>query len=142
MAHQYYNNGGGRTMYSSTDECYDDAGKHGSRRMMYSSHTDECYDDVDRGRPGAYADDCYNGAGGGRQTAVYSDEYSSRGGGYGCGGGGQLERSGFRREELFRSRRQEKEHKHKERLGEVGALAGGAFALVCMQLYIYICNIG
>ncbi|KAG2603470.1 abscisic stress-ripening protein 5-like [Panicum virgatum] len=105
---------GGRTMYSKTDECYD-AGRHGSRRVY--SHTDECYDDVDRRRPGAYADDCYNGAGygGARQAAVYSDEYSR--GGYGYGG----EQEHFKREE--------REHKHKERLGEIGALAGGAFAL-------------
>jgi len=104
---------GGRTMYSKTDECYD-AGRHGSRRVY--SHTDECYDDVDRRRPGAYADDCYNGAGygGARQAAVYSDEYSRSG--YGS------EQEHFKREE--------REHKHKERLGEIGALAGGAFALV------------
>ncbi|CAL4945408.1 unnamed protein product [Urochloa decumbens] len=108
---EYYH-GSGRTMYSNTDDCYD-TGKHGSRRMY--SHTDEFYDDVDRRRPGAYADDCYNGAGygGARQAAVYSDEYSR--GSY----GGEQEH--FKREE--------KEHKHKERLGEFGALAGGAFAL-------------
>ncbi|KAF8646827.1 hypothetical protein HU200_065628 [Digitaria exilis] len=100
-------------MYSSTtDECYE-SGKHGGGRRMYSHTDEECYDDVDRRRPGAYADDCYNGAGGYRQTAVYSDEYSR--GGYGG------ERESFRREE--------KEHKSKERLGELGALAGGAFAL-------------
>lgn len=118
MADYYH---GGRSMYSSTDECYD-AGRHGSRRMY--SHTDECYDDVDRRRPGAYADDCYNGAGGyggGRQAAVYSDEYSR--GGYGYGGG----------QEHFK--REEREHKHKERLGEMGALAGGAFALVYLRNY-------
>ncbi|CAL4959299.1 unnamed protein product [Urochloa decumbens] len=111
---EYYH-GGGRTMYSNTDDCYD-TGKHGSRRMY--SHTDEFYDDVDRRRPGAYADDCYNGAGygGARQAAVYSDEYS-RSGYNGYGG----EQEHFKREE--------KEHKHKERLGEFGALAGGAFAL-------------
>jgi len=107
---------GGRTMYSKTDECYD-TGRHGGSQRVYS-HTDECYDDVDRRRPGAYADDCYNGAGygGARQAAVYSDEYSR--GGYGYGG----EQEHFKREE--------REHKHKERLGEIGALAGGAFALV------------
>ncbi|CAO1943159.1 unnamed protein product [Urochloa humidicola] len=116
---EYYH-GGSRTMYSNTDDCYD-VGRHehghghGSRRTY--SHTDECYDDVDRRRPGAYADDCYDGAGygGGRQAAVYSEEYSRDSYGY---GGGQ---------EQFR--REEKEHKHKERLGEFGALAGGAFAL-------------
>ncbi|CAO1947340.1 unnamed protein product [Urochloa humidicola] len=116
---EYYH-GGSRTMYSNTDDCYDvghhgHGHGHGSRRMY--SHTDECYDDVDRRRPGAYADDCYNGAGygGGRQAAVYSEEYSR--GSYGYGGG----------QEQFK--REEKEHKHKERLGEFGALAGGAFAL-------------
>jgi hypothetical protein len=112
---EYY---GGRTMYSKTDDCYD-AGRHGSRRVY--SHTDDCYDDVDRRRPGAYADDCYNGAGygGARQAAVYSDEYSR--GGYGYGGyGGEQEHL----------KREEREHKHKERIGEIGALAGGAFALV------------
>ena len=105
---------GGRTMYSKTDECYD-TGRHGGSQRVYS-HTDECYDDVDRRRPGAYADDCYNGAGygGARQAAVYSDEYSRSG--YGS------EQEHFKREE--------REHKHKERLGEIGALAGGAFALV------------
>ncbi|CAO1941044.1 unnamed protein product [Urochloa humidicola] len=118
---EYYH-GGSRTMYPNTDDCYD-VGRHGhghghghgSRRTY--SHTDECYDDVDRRRPGAYADDCYDGAGygGGRQAAVYSEEYSRDSYGY---GGGQ---------EQFR--REEKEHKHKERLGEFGALAGGAFAL-------------
>ncbi|TVU36900.1 hypothetical protein EJB05_18855 [Eragrostis curvula] len=98
---------GGRAMYSNTDECYDGSPKHGSRRTY--SHTDERYDDVDRRRPGGYADDCYDG--GYRQTAVYSDEYS-RGGG---------EQQYYKREE--------KEHKQRERIGEVGAVASGAFAL-------------
>ncbi|CAO2181646.1 unnamed protein product [Urochloa humidicola] len=106
-----YYHGGSRTMYSNTDDCYD-VGRHGGRRTY--SHTDDCYDDVDRRRPGAYADDCYNGAGGYRQAAVYSDEYSR-----GSYGGGE--------QEYFK--REEKEHKQKERLGEFGALAGGAFAL-------------
>ncbi|XP_066307991.1 abscisic stress-ripening protein 5-like [Miscanthus floridulus] len=110
----YYH--GGRAMYSNTDdECYD-AGRHGGS-MRAHSRTDEYYDNVqdDRiRRPAAYADDdCGYG---GRQTAVYTDEYSR--GGYGGYGG---EQEHFKREE--------KEHKNKERLGEVGALAGGAFAL-------------
>jgi len=114
MADYYH---GGRAMYSNTDdECYD-AGRHGGSMRAYS-RTDEYYDNVqdDRiRRPAAYAnDDCGYG---GRQTAVYNDEYSR--GGYGGYGG---EQEHFKREE--------KEHKHKERLGEVGALAGGAFALV------------
>jgi hypothetical protein len=107
----YY--GGGRTMYSNTDECYD-VGRHGSRRAY--SHTDEY--DVDRRRPGGYADDCYDGGYGARQAAVYTDDEYSRGGGYGYGG------------EQQHYKKEEKQHKHRERLGEVGALAGGAFALV------------
>lgn len=105
-------------MYANTDECYD-AGRHGSRRVY--SHTDESYDDDrrrvyshadesyddDRRRPAAYADDCGYGA----KQAVYSEEYSR-------GPGGQ---------EYYK--REEREHKNRERLGEVGALAGGAFAL-------------
>lgn len=118
-----YHHHGGRAMYSnSDDECYD-TGRHGHGGGMRAySRTDEYYDNVqdDRVRRPVYAaDDCgYNGGGygGGRQTAVYTDEYSR--GGYGYGG----EHEHFKREE--------KEHKHKERLGEVGALAGGAFALV------------
>lgn len=111
---------GGRTMYSNTDERYD-VGRNGSTRMY--SHTDGYYGDVDRTRPGAYADDCYDA----RQTAVYSDDYS-RGGGYGGG------------EQQQFYKREEKEHKHRERLGEVGALAGGAFALVSNLLSISSCQ--
>jgi hypothetical protein len=133
MADCYY--GGGRTMYSNTDECYD-VGRHGNRRMY--SHTDEY--DVDRRRPGGYADDCYDGGYGGRQAAVYTDDEYSRGGGYGgrqtavytddeySRGGGY---GGEQQQQYYK--KEEKQHKHRERLGEVGALAGGAFALVTID---------
>lgn len=111
MADYYH---GGRAMYSNTDECYD-AGRHGGSVRAYS-RTDEYYDNVDdrMRRPAYGADDCGYG---GRQTAVYADEYSR---------GGRYEGYGVEQEHF---KREEKEHKHKERLGEVGALAGGAFAL-------------
>jgi hypothetical protein len=124
MADYYH---GGRAMYSNTDECYD-AGRHGGSVRAYS-RTDEYYDNVDdrMRRPAYGADDCGYG---GRQTAVYADEYSR---------GGRYEGYGVEQEHF---KREEKEHKHKERLGEVGALAGGAFALVIyiiIQLpYIYV----
>ncbi|KAG0541138.1 hypothetical protein BDA96_03G470500 [Sorghum bicolor] len=114
-----YYHGGRASMY---DDCYD-AGRHGGGSMKAYSRTDEYYDNVQddriRMRPVYADDDCtgYNGGGygAGRQTAVYTTDEYSRGGGY----GGEQEH--FKREE--------REHKHKERLGEVGALAGGAFAL-------------
>jgi hypothetical protein len=142
-----YYHGGRASMY---DDCYD-AGRHGGGSMKAYSRTDEYYDNVQddriRMRPVYADDDCtgYNGGGygAGRQTAVYTTDEYSRGGGYGGYGG---EQEHFKREE--------REHKHKERLGEVGALAGGAFALVinvatiiinldrstsvCVYIYIYI----
>lgn len=125
-----YYHGGGRAMYSNTDECYD-AGRHGHGGGMRAySRTDEYYDNVqdDRmRRPAYYADDDCGGYNGGRQTAVYTDEYSR--GGYGGNGGYGGEQEHFKREE--------REHKHKERLGEVGALAGGAFALVIRFFFFF-----
>ncbi|KAL5227694.1 hypothetical protein ABZP36_015959 [Zizania latifolia] len=114
---------GGRSMYSSTDDCYE-AGRHGHGHghghgqghgsMRVQSHTDDYYyDGEDRGRraPAAYGDDCGYG---GRTTAVYSEEYPRK-----EGYGGE--------QEYYK--REEREHKNRERLGEVGALASGAFAL-------------
>ncbi|VAH69788.1 unnamed protein product [Triticum turgidum subsp. durum] len=141
---------GGRTMYSNnTDDCYD-AGKHGHGHgqghghggaNMYANTTDvECFQDSGR-----------HGYGGGGRT-MYSNTVDEEcfdsgrhghghGHGYGhndgramsysttteeCFGGGE-QGQGYYKKEV-------KQHKNRERVGEVGALAAGAFALVINQL--------
>nr|QPO15910.1 late embryogenesis abundant protein 17 [Leymus chinensis] len=123
----YYN--GGRTMpYSNTDECFDDG-----RTMSYSNTNDDCYDAGKHGHG--------HGHGNGR-TNMYSnttDEECFDGGrhGHGHGGGRTMSYSNTTEEECYGSgeqgqgyyKREEKQHKNRERVGEAGALATGAFAM-------------
>uniref|UniRef100_A0ACD5XII7 Uncharacterized protein n=1 Tax=Avena sativa TaxID=4498 RepID=A0ACD5XII7_AVESA len=101
-------------MYSNTttDECYD-AGKHGHRGMnMYTNTTDvECFEGGRHGHGHGHGHD------GGRAMS-YSTSTEEE-----CYGGaqGQMQQGYYKKEE--------KTHQNRERMGEVGALATGAFAL-------------